>query len=196
MLRVVSFFRENLKKSIPEEKPALLASPSEVGHLLCRYRYCLYCCCCCFHDTFCVHDPCCCFLLLSLLLTLGVLVYPIQPHPWRLGVISIYFYRALEVWAVSLFSFLPYPWRLGVIFVFVLTAPLKIGRYLCVCFYRTLEGWALSLFYFSLELVAPRFFSLEMVSPRLFCSLSLELVAPRFCVPRGFVPQGNLGRRR
>ena len=72
---------------------------------------------------------------------------------------------------------------LGVVFLFVLTAalflsvfvivvcvstaPLKVGRYLCFLCNSTFERWEFS--------------------------LSLELVSPRFFVPRGFVPQGKLG---
>ena len=74
------------------------------------------------------------------------------------------------------------PWGLGVVFVLVLipasfasfvvvcvsTAPLKVGHCLSFLCDSTLQVWALS--------------------------LSLELVAPRFCVPRGFISQGKLGR--
>ena len=96
-----------------------------------------------------------------------------------------------DVWTVPLkvgncLYLQPHPWRLGVVFVFVSTtalfasvvvvvvcvstAPLKVGRCLCFLCNRTLEGWELS--------------------------LSLDLIAPRFCVPRGFMSQGNLWWRQ
>ena len=65
-----------------------------------------------------------------------------------------------------LWSFRTHPWSLGVVFVLVLNAPLKVGS----CLHSS-PGTEEE-------------------------SLSLELVAPRFCFPQGFVPQGKLGRRR
>ena len=92
--------------------------------------------------------------------------------------------RALEGWELSLFATAPLEVRrclffvsttalfasVVVVVVCVSTAPLKVGRCLCFLCNRTLEGWELS--------------------------LSLDLVAPRFCVPRGFMSQGNLWWRQ
>ena len=109
---------------------------------------------------------------------------------WRLGYWCTLFGCTLWGWALSLFFF---------------DRTLEGWVLSFFSFDRTLEVWALSLFslslelfapsFFSLELVAPRFLSLDLVDPRFLCSLSLELVAQRFCVTWGFIFQGNLGRR-
>ena len=59
----------------------------------------------------------------------------------------------------------------------VLTAPLKVGRFLC--FDRTLGGWALSLFCFLLELAVSKFLcSLGFFPPRESGARSMMPCAP------------------
>ena len=110
-----------------------------------------------------------CFVLLRFVSFSPLLL---SPHPWWLGVSFV---------VIVLFCFVFYHCFVRLSFRFVSTAPY--------------EGWVLSLF-------LPHPWRLGVVL--VFCdhtlegwalSFSLELVAPRFCVPRGFFSQGKLGRR-